>query len=116
MSDPKYLLEQQYASSEKLHTRASLHTRFGQNEMPWPRWVFDRLELSTTARVLELGCGSGTLWSENADRLGAGWEVLVTDFSTGMVETARSSLKGLSQFMFAVVDAQDIPYAEAAFD
>jgi SAM-dependent methyltransferase len=63
--------------------------------------------------VLELGTGRGELWRENAERIPDGWRLTITDLSPGMVEAARRS--GVPA-EYAVVDAQDIPYADGSFD
>jgi SAM-dependent methyltransferase len=117
LTDPNYLLTQQYRDSGNLGTRSSLHERFSTNPTPWHRWVFDRLPLTSEAQVLEIGCGSGMLWSANLERLPAGCRFTLSDFSFGMVTTASNHLdvkKNL--FRFARLDAQSIPFASATFD
>ena len=55
--------EEQYRDASNLNARSAIY-RFGdQKTTPWPRWVFEQLALPSNARVLELGCGSGALWS-----------------------------------------------------
>ncbi|HST88514.1 MAG TPA: class I SAM-dependent methyltransferase, partial [Ktedonobacterales bacterium] len=57
------------------------------------------------------------LWRANMDRVPAGWEVTLSDFSAGMLDEARASLAESGRaFHFAEVDAQAIPYADASFD
>jgi ubiquinone/menaquinone biosynthesis C-methylase UbiE len=52
--------------------------------------VFDHYDgLPADADVLEVGCGTGYLWRDNADRDAGGWELLLTDFSPGMAADAR---------------------------
>src|SRR5207249_3059431 len=81
------------------------------------RWVFDRICLPAKARVLELGCGPGTLWRENGERIPADWEITLTDFSPGMVQEARHNLRDVPRnFAFALADAQAIPYPSGSFD
>jgi SAM-dependent methyltransferase len=112
-----YVLEHQYADASKLGARMALHERFSTNPHKLSAWMFDHLELPPEARVLELGCGPGTLWTQNAHRIPDGWDLTLTDFSAGMLEEARRNLRdtGLT-VRFAVVDAQDIPYAGNSFD
>jgi ubiquinone/menaquinone biosynthesis C-methylase UbiE len=116
-SDRDYLLTEQYRDASNLNARIRLHQRFSTNQYGWHRWVFDRLRLPPEARVLELGCGPGTLWLENGDRIPAGWEITLTDFSPGMLEEARANLREAPhRFTFEAADAQAIPYADASFD
>lgn len=116
-TDANYLLKEQYRDSVNLDARAQLHARFSTNRSGWFRWLFERLELSPSARVLELGCGPGWLWWENRDRIAPGWQVTLTDFSPGMLDEARKSLSRLEHPpSFACVDAQAIPFPDASCD
>ncbi|MGE5551283.1 MAG: hypothetical protein ACM3ZC_12260 [Bacteroidota bacterium] len=36
-----------------------------------------------------MGCGSGMLWKENADRINPDWDIVLFDQSPGMLEEAR---------------------------
>ena len=114
--DPSYLLNQQYRTATNLKARIALHERFGTNPFAWQRWVFDQLALGDTANVLELGCGPGTFWRENLDRIPAKWDVVLSDFSAGMVETSQAALSILPNFHFQQFDAQAIPFPDASFD
>ncbi|MBN1200237.1 MAG: class I SAM-dependent methyltransferase, partial [Anaerolineae bacterium] len=117
-SDQDYLLNEQYRDHTNLSARAALHARFSTNTYGWHPWVFDRLlDLPPTARVLELGCGPGWLWRENLDRIPAGWTITLSDFSPGMVAEAQRHLQAAPRpFNFRCIDAQAIPFADAAFD
>lgn len=114
-----YLLTKQYKNAGNLNARIALHRRFSTNGYGWTRFVFDQMvaALPPDARVLEIGCGPATLWRANMDRVPAGWEVTLSDFSAGMLDEARASLAESGRaFHFAEVDAQAIPYADASFD
>jgi SAM-dependent methyltransferase len=107
----------QYSSDKNLNARIALHARFSTNAYGWQRWAFDHLTLPDTARVLELGCGPGGLWTANQACLPAGWEVVLTDFSPGMASTARQNLSDVTgPFAFAVAVAETIPARTDAFD
>jgi len=108
---------EQYENSGNLGARAALHQRYSTNSYPWFRWLFDQLDLPDDGRVLELGCGPGTLWVENLDRVPDGWSVTLTDLSAGMVGESRGKLQDdLNNVAFQVADAQDLPFADATFD
>jgi ubiquinone/menaquinone biosynthesis C-methylase UbiE len=115
MNDRQYL-EKQYRDSSNLDARFQLHQRFSVNKVGWHRWVFDQFDLPPACRILELGCGPGYLWLENLARIPAGWEILLSDFSAGMLDEARQNLKKLPPFQFKVIDAQSIPCEGAYFD
>ncbi len=115
IDDQTYLLQDQYRDSSNLDARVQLHLKFSTNKYGWNRWYFDQLDLPADARVLELGCGPGYLWSDNLDRLPATWTITLSDFSAGMIDRARENLSGHS-FHFDIVDAQSIPFDDATFD
>ncbi|MEW5718390.1 MAG: class I SAM-dependent methyltransferase [Chloroflexota bacterium] len=109
----KTRLQEQYRDGTNLAARAALHARFTTAPRPWTAWVFDHLALPRDARVLEIGCGTGGLWRSNRERIPAAWQLTLTDFSLGMVETTRATGVAAN---FAQTDAQQIPFCDAAFD
>jgi ubiquinone/menaquinone biosynthesis C-methylase UbiE len=115
IADQSYL-KKQYQDASNLNDRIQIHVRFSTNRYSWHRWVFDQIELPEHAPVLELGCGPGRLWAENLERIPAGWQITLTDFSPGMLEEARRNLAGARPFAFEVADAQAIPFGDATFD
>ncbi|MFE5322227.1 methyltransferase domain-containing protein [Paenibacillus sp. NPDC056579] len=107
---------EQYRNASRLQSRIHLYDRFCTNPYGWHRWVLERLGQEPDVSVLELGCGDGALWLRNADRIPKSWRITLTDLSDGMLDEARSRLKGLPQFKFLVVDAQEIPFHDGQFD
>lgn len=111
------MLHQQYKTDKNLNARIALHRNFSTNSYPWFRWVFDHYDLPADARILELGCGPADLWRENADRIPAGWDIMLTDFSKGMLAAAQRNLVTIGHtFTFRQTDAQDLPFETATFD
>ena len=116
-SDPNYLLTEQYPDATNLNARIALHQRFSTNPYGWHRWVFDQFNLAPDSRILELGAGPGYLWRENLDRVPAGWDITLSDFSPGMVAEAKRALAGSGRpFRLEVIDAQSVPFNDASFD
>jgi ubiquinone/menaquinone biosynthesis C-methylase UbiE len=115
MADPQYLAKQ-YQDASNLDARVRLHQRFSVNKQGWHPWIFDHFDLPPRCRILELGCGPGYLWLDNLDRIPAGWEITLSDFSAGMLEQTRQHLKDRSQFEYKVIDAQSIPCEDEYFD
>ena len=113
---PNRLRDERYGDASRFGARVELHRRFATNPEPWHRWMFERLRLPPDARVLELGCGPALLW-RNADRIPSGWRVVLSDFSSGMLEAARSVLAPVDhEFELVVVDATETPFDAEAFD
>jgi ubiquinone/menaquinone biosynthesis C-methylase UbiE len=115
IADQTYLREQ-YKNAANLNDRIQLHQRFSTNPYDFHMWVFDQLKLAADSRVLELGCGPGSLWRPNLARIPAGWEITLTDFSPGMLAEASANLAGAGAFTFEQADAQSLPFADASFD
>lgn len=115
--DREFLLTSQYQNDANLNARIALHRRYSTNPYPFHRWLFEQIELVANARLLEVGCGTGAFWRENLDRIPSGWDVTLTDFSPGMLDSARASLSGSEHpFQFTQADAQDLPFPDRAFD
>ncbi|MBN1372221.1 MAG: class I SAM-dependent methyltransferase [Anaerolineaceae bacterium] len=116
LTDPQYL-RKQYQDASNLNARIRLHREFSTNPYSWQRWLFDHFTFSPGCRVLELGCGPGTLWVENADRIPPDATFLLSDLSEGMVAQAQGALESLfPNFEFQAIDAQEIPISDERFD
>jgi len=117
-SDQQYLTTDQYRDSSKLDARIELHRRFSTNPQGWFAWVWDALdELPRQARVLELGCGAGSLWTACPERIPSGWSITLSDLSNGMLDAAWRNLVVIGRgFKFEQIDAQSVPYPDETFD
>ena len=117
ISDQEYLLSEQYQDESNLNARIQLHDRFSTSKYGWFPWVFDQLHLPPESRILELGCGTGRLWRENLNHIPGGWDITLSDLSSGMLQEARRNLRDSQRpFEFAVIDAQAIPFEDETFD
>ncbi len=117
MINQQYMLSDQYKTASKLGARIQLHERFSTNPLNFQHWVFDQLNLVTGVHVLELGCGPGSLWQKNLARIPQNCTLTLSDFSAGMVQEAqRTLLRDDNRFSFQLIDAQEIPFDDNAFD
>lgn len=116
-SHQSYDVVEQYRTSGNLDTRITLHERFSKNTYGWMRWVFDQIELPAGSHLLELGCGVGKLWLENRERIPESWQIVLSDFSLGMLESTQRNLQDLAHVIrFEQIDAESIPFADGQFD
>lgn len=117
-SDPNFLKNEQYKNSVNLDARIELHRLFSSNPYGWMRWIFDRLLiLPADAKILELGSGTGLLWKENSARIPSAWDITLSDFSAGMLDSAWRNLIVIGRaFQFKEIDAQQIPFPDETFD
>lgn len=109
-------IETQYKTADHLNTRISIHAKYSTNRQPFADWIVSHYDITPGMRILELGCGTGDMWVRHLDLLSGGTHLTLTDFSAGMLETARKNLPGREDIAFQVVDIQDIPFPDGAFD
>lgn len=88
-SDEKVL--EQYQNPDNLKRRINIHT-YSTSSQGWMSWVYERLGLQPGETVLELGCGTGLLWTECARLLPEGLRLILTDRSKEMLEQTRQNL------------------------
>jgi len=118
-SDPVYLRSRQYRDASNLNARIQLHQQFSTNGYDFHRWIFDHVldALALDGELLEVGCGSAELWRKNLHRLPSGWHVTLTDFSPGMLETAKQVVAAhTDQFTVTEASVQELPFPDASFD
>jgi ubiquinone/menaquinone biosynthesis C-methylase UbiE len=116
MSGSKDWAAEQYVDDANLTARINLHRRFSTSPTSWNRWVFDQMRLPDNALVLEVGAGTGLLWSENGDRLPAGLQLILSDSSEGMLKVAAAQLAGLPGVEFRHMYAATMPDANQSVD
>jgi ubiquinone/menaquinone biosynthesis C-methylase UbiE len=114
---PADALHEQYRDSSNFRKRATLVERFSTTRYSWYRWVFEQVRLGPGSRILELGCGPGSLWTRNVDKLGPGNCVVLSDFSAGMLRDCRAHLGGKSsRVSFCQLNAAVLPFRARSFD
>lgn len=110
-------LKTQYQSATNISARIRLHRDYSTNPYGWFPWIYDQCRITDGQRILELGCGDGTLWSENLARLPEQAHILLSDISEGMLRDARRRLGTEDpRFSFQAFDCGHIPCADQSFD
>lgn len=77
---------EQYKSATNLNTRISIHSKYSVNKMGFGNWIISRYEIKDGMRILELGCGTGDMWKNHINLLDYISEIILTDFSEGMLD------------------------------
>lgn len=125
LSNAQHALQEQYKTSKNIDARVRLHKEYSINPQGWFPWVFRQCELREGCSVLELGCGNGALWSDNASLIPAHSHITLTDISEGLLEETRLKLtKELAQISsdksvaldFVSCDCQSLPFENHQFD
>ena len=109
-------IKQQYANADGLNIRMALHRKYSINKQPYGDWILEHYHIQPGMKVLELGCGTGSMWAEPSRWLPEDASLLLTDLSEGMLETARKNVPAQPNIAFAQVDIQQIPYEDNRFD
>ena len=104
----------QYATAENLNRRIGIHEKYSRNRQGFGPWIVSQYALSPGMAVLELGCGTGSMWRSTT--LPEGCRLTLTDLSEGMLEEARANTAHLPGTAYRLADAQDIPFPENSFD
>jgi len=117
LSDQKFLLNDQYKNTKNLEARNYFRDHFNVNKYGFYRFVFDHFPQIPNLKILELGCGTGSLWTKNINRIPASWEIILSDLSEAMVNKIRKNLnKVRNKIKFQIIDAQSIPFNNETFD
>ena len=109
-------VKRQYATPERLNVRIAFQQRFSQNQYGFAPWLMDQYDFPPNARVLELGCGTGGMWQGRQALIDGFDELMLTDFSEGMLQDAQRNLQGMRGIQFRLADIQNLPFADDSYD
>ena len=109
-------VKKQYANSDNLSTRISIHDKYSTNKMGFGNWIFSNYRIESGMKILELGCGTGDMWRERDELISKCSKIVLSDFSEGMVATTRSKIGEHDNLDYEVIDIQNIPYENETFD
>ncbi len=109
-------VKEQYKTSNGLDTRISFHDKYSTNKLGYGNWIVSNYTVSEGMKVLELGCGTGSLWMGRDELIERFGKLVLTDFSEGMLETAKSNLGDKNNVEYMTADIQNIPFEDNSFD
>ncbi len=111
-------LKNQYLDASNITARIRLHELFSTNKQGWFPWLLEQCHLIPGMKILEIGCGDGTLWASNKMALPKELSLTLTDISEGMLRDARRKLSPLDNIniTYSVVDAGQLPFEKNTFD
>lgn len=115
-SNDSKAVKEQYATSNGLNTRLSFHDKYSTNKMGYGNWIVSNYDIPEGARVLELGCGTGSIWMGRDELINKCSELVLTDLSEGMLETARGNIGAKENVVFMQADIQDLQFEDNSFD
>ena len=109
-------LSAQYKNATNIAARIQLHRDYSVNHEGWFPWLFKNLHLQSGMKVLEVGSGNGSLWSQNITKIPEDISVIVSDVSVGMVSDAQEEIGKQAGFEYEEINAEKLPFPDNTFD
>ena len=109
-------VKEQYITPDNLVKRISIHEKYSTNKTGFGIWIFSNYDIHDGDRVLELGCGTGDMWTGRDDAVNRCSRLVLSDLSEGMLAAAKEKLAGYGKIEYGLIDIQDIPYPDDSFD
>lgn len=110
-------LKQQYRDASNISARISLHRDFSMNPKSWFNWIFEECGFFDGEKVLEVGCGDASLWTQNMPDIPQNIDITLTDISYGMVRDATRNVgEDDKRFTYEVMDAHSLYKQDETFD
>ena len=110
-SDPRY------DTSKNLDARIALHQAYTPPGKDFWDYAWEHYDFSEVDKLLEVGCGSGAFWTHEALRLSGPIDLILSDKSRGMLDSARTNLAEVGiKAHFQVSEVEYLPFESATFD
>ena len=109
-------VKEQYSKTEGLSTRISIHEKYSTNRMGLSNWYFTIYEIKEGMKVLELGCGTGSMWAGHKDAIERCSELVLSDLSEAMLKESGNNIGTLPNVKYQLIDIQSIPFRDDHFD
>ena len=109
-------LEKQYKTDKNLSVRINLHEKYSVNKQGFGGWIASHYAFQSGMRILELGCGNGSMWPEIISSLPSGCELILSDFSQGMLDAARVRVGEHDGLSYQTINIMEIPYETGSMD
>ena len=109
-------VKKQYATSNNLSARINFHDKYSTNKQGFGNWIVSNYDIKEGARVLELGCGTGSTWLGHGDVISKCGELVLTDLTEGMLDTTRETLRDFKEIEYKQADIQNLPFEDNSFD
>ncbi len=109
-------VKKQYETNKGLLFRMEFNDKYKTNQQSFADWVFEHYYFFEGCNILELGCGTGAIWENKIQHLPVDSSLILSDFSTAMVEGVKQKYADFENVSTEQVDIQEIPYPDNSFD
>lgn len=113
-ANPSYLRDVQYATPANLAARQAIY-RYQRPQLGLYDWAIDLADLSGGETILDIGCGNGA-YLATLHRRGHVGLTVGTDFSSGMLSSARQARGAHHARPVVQGDATALPFSASAAD
>jgi ubiquinone/menaquinone biosynthesis C-methylase UbiE len=104
-----------YIKKDTLSTRINLHAKYSVNKYGWNKWVFEQYNINKNNKIIEFGCGNGSIWVGKGEKLPENVSIILTDISPLMIEKTKENITN-KIFSIELMDIQNIPFSDNYFD
>lgn len=110
-------LQLQFETPDGLQTRVLFHHKHTHFKENFHEWMFNHYEFHSHDKVLEIGCGDGTLWQCNINKIPKDIEIVLSDISQKMIDESYLKLHDIQQIKsYEYADCFHLPYDNESFD
>lgn len=109
-------VKEQYKKTDNLNARISIHDKYSTNKMGLSNWYFTIYKIEDGMKILELGCGTGSMWIDHRDVIKKCSHIVLSDLSEGMLAEAKNKIGVFQNTEYKVIDIQEIPCEDDYFD
>ncbi|MEJ8474155.1 class I SAM-dependent methyltransferase [Roseibium algae] len=107
----------QYATSSNFDIRVNFAKKYSTKN--WLGWLAERLPITSSDKVLDVGCGTGNIWLVLSHHEKYPGTLTLYDKSPAMLSKSTEVLKFMqakSALTSLVGDAEDLPFEDNSFD
>ena len=115
-SNDSAAVKAQYAVPKGLDIRLTFHEKYSANRQGYGAWLVSHYDIRDGMTVLEIGCGTGSIWIGHEDTVARCGKLVLTDLSEGMLEAAKKNLDERGNVEYQNADIQDLPFPDDTFD
>jgi ubiquinone/menaquinone biosynthesis C-methylase UbiE len=112
----KEVLARQYQDSSNLDIRKNFHKKYATNRTGYADWIISKVKFFKGCRVLEVGCGTGSLWENYPELIDGFSELVLTDISTGMIDIVKQRYAGRRNVEIQAMDVLNMPFEDNSYD